>query len=156
MVLTVEFVEGIDCWTIVGFSGWFSGWFSTAICCSVRSGFILFYSVLPSSVCDFFTYIIYWRYLHELWNRRNHVLRYLQLNRVMKSKICSQRICRKIFSFTKFVVAWMFWVGLVWLVWFYGISTLVGCLMPNPVLYIYIKSVDNILKRGWALFFGNN
>ena len=24
-------------------------------------------------------------------------------------------------------------------VWFYGISTIVGYLMPNPVFYIYIK-----------------
>ena len=27
------------------------------------------------------------------------------------------------------------------LVWFYGISTIVGYLMPNPFLYIYIKYV---------------
>ena len=27
----------------------------------------------------------------------------------------------------------------VHLVWFYGISTIVGYLMPNPVFYIHIK-----------------
>ena len=27
------------------------------------------------------------------------------------------------------------------LVWFYGISTILGYLMPNPFLYIYIKYI---------------
>ena len=46
------------------------------------------------------------------------------------------------------------------LLWFYGISTIVGYLMPNP-LYTYILNiydkwthfVDNIFKRAWAYLF---
>ena len=53
-------------------------------------------------------------------------------------------------------------LGLVWfgLVWFYGISTILGYLMPNPIhtytLNIYMICeyilLDNILKQIWALF----
>ena len=38
----------------------------------------------------------------------------------------------------------MIWFGLVW---FYGISTLVGYLMPNP-LYTYI--LDNMIWCDWV------
>ena len=46
----------------------------------------------------------------------------------------------------------------VCLVWFYGISTLVGHLMPNP-FYTYVKYdlltnfEDNIFKQAWDRFF---
>ena len=51
--------------------------------------------------------------------------------------------------------------SLIDLVWFYGISTFAGYLMPNPLyVYIFIKYiydlwihfVNNILKWAWALF----
>ena len=47
------------------------------------------------------------------------------------------------------------------LVWFYGLSTIVGYLMSNPVytyilnIYIYdfqTNFVENILKHAWTLF----
>ena len=44
------------------------------------------------------------------------------------------------------------WFGLVW---FYGISTIVGCLMPNPFLYIkqfYFKQVFLALLLSLVLF----
>ena len=49
----------------------------------------------------------------------------------------------------------------VWLFGFYGISTIVGYLMPNP-LYTYILNiydfkthfVDNISEWAYAIFFG--
>ena len=50
-------------------------------------------------------------------------------------------------------------LNMYYLVWFYGISTLVGYLMPNPVhtyilnMYMICKHfLHNILKWTWALF----
>ena len=41
------------------------------------------------------------------------------------------------FKFFKLTV----WFGLGFYFLFYGISTIVGYLMPNPFLYIYIKDI---------------
>ena len=38
------------------------------------------------------------------------------------------------------------------MVWFYGISTIVGYLMPI-FLYVYIEYMINIFKQAWANFF---
>ena len=41
----------------------------------------------------------------------------------------------------------------VWfdLVWFYGISTIVGCLMPNP-LYTYILNIYDLVCLGFMAY----
>ena len=44
----------------------------------------------------------------------------------------------------------MIWFGLVW---FYGISTFVGYLMPNP-LYTYIFNIYNLVWFGLVWFYG--
>ena len=38
-------------------------------------------------------------------------------------------------------------IGLVWFVWFYGISTFVGYLMPNP-LYTYTLNIYDLVGSG--------
>ena len=42
----------------------------------------------------------------------------------------------------------MIWLGLVG---FYGISTIVGYLMPNP-LYTYILNIYDLVRFGWVLW----
>ena len=37
------------------------------------------------------------------------------------------------------------------LVWFYGISTIVGCLMPNP-LYTYILNIYDLVWLGFMAY----
>ena len=44
------------------------------------------------------------------------------------------------------------WFGLVW---FYGISTIVGYLMPNP-LYTYILNIYDLVWLGWVLWHINH
>ena len=42
---------------------------------------------------------------------------------------------------------------LVWfgLVWFYGISTIVGYLMPNPI-YTYILNINDLIHLGFMAY----
>ena len=42
----------------------------------------------------------------------------------------------------------MIWFGLVW---FYGISTIVGYLMPNP-LYTYISNIHDLVWFGLHIY----
>ena len=46
----------------------------------------------------------------------------------------------------------MIWFGLVW---FYGISTIVGYLMPNP-LYTYISNIYDLIWFGLVLWHINH
>ena len=46
----------------------------------------------------------------------------------------------------------MIWFGLVW---FYGISTIVGYLMPNP-LYTNILNIYDLVWFGWVLWHINH
>ena len=45
--------------------------------------------------------------------------------------------------------------GPLCLVWFYGISTIVGYLMPNP-LYTYILNIYDLVWFGWVLWHINH
>ena len=42
----------------------------------------------------------------------------------------------------------MIWLGLVG---FYGISTIIGYLMPNP-LYTHILNIHDLVRFGWVLW----
>ena len=42
---------------------------------------------------------------------------------------------------------------MIWFSWFYGISTIVGCLMPNP-LYTYIYIYIEYIWFGLVGFYG--
>ena len=45
---------------------------------------------------------------------------------------------------------YMIWFGLVW---FYGISTVLGYLMPN-LLYTYILNIYDLVRFGLVWFYG--
>ena len=46
---------------------------------------------------------------------------------------------------------WVDWFGFVGLVGFYGISTIVGYLMPNP-LYTYILNIYDLVWLGFMAY----
>ena len=92
-----------------------------------------------------------------VWTSYHHFI--LTLYRVTFFEALQENKTIRLDSF--FFTSLLIWFGDVW---FYGISTIVGYLIPNSVYtYIYIKCnhklqtyfVDNILKRTWSLFAKN-
>ena len=66
------------------------------------------------------------------YNTWNHLTVYKQIS----SGSFKSNVTYKLFTYKLCVYVYI-------LVWFYGISTIVGCLMPNP-LYAYILNVYDL------------